>query len=352
VPFVVALRNGADGIGADALVHRVADVHNLFSSTLGNFHVTNPLYYQICVFLYSLMPRRPLGLHYSTIGFNHVGKIAVLNELKEQMRTSGQVFDFSPGHRGTVAIGFTFDACSYHLKIIRDRPTASYKWGPFVGVDKVLEKYRVVHEINRAGSMLDNIIYYHLKLDRAMFGEALLAELVAQAPGSVQIEGDAVLMRHLIAQLKIVPVPIALEHADDAAMREVMAGLGHCVRNNAATNIFNHDLDARNYGVGRYGRVFLFDYDAVERLTDVKVRTNLDREPGEEDVPGWFFEDGIVFLPEELEHGLQLRRYDARRAFRSAAADLMTVAYWHDVQDRLQRGEVIALRLYPDDCRL
>ena len=86
-----------------------------------------------------------------------------------------------------------------------------------------------------------------------------------------------------------------------------MISLGHCIRNNAATNIFNKDLDSRNYGVGRYGRVFLFDYDAVEKLTDVKIRTNADREPGEEAVPAWFFEDGVIFLPEELEHGMQLR---------------------------------------------
>ena len=62
--------------------------------------------------------------------------------------------------------------------------------------------------------------------------------------------------------------------------------------------------------------VFLFDYDAVEKLTDVKIRTNMDREPGEETVPGWVFEDGVVFLPEELEHGMQLMNRYARRCFR------------------------------------
>jgi len=352
VPFVVALRNGPGGIYADAVLHRTADVHNLFSSALANFHVTNRLYYQTCVFLFSLMPRRPLGLHYSTIGFNHVGKVAILGEMKEQMLRSGQVFDFSPGFRGTVAIGFTFEACSYHLKIIRDRPTSSYKWGEFVGVEAVLDKYRIVHEINRAGSMLDNVIYYNLKLERDMFSPGLLDELCEQAAGSVQVEGDSVLIRSLIVQLKIVPVPVALEHAGDDEMRQVIVNLGHCIRNNMATNIFNHDLDARNYGVGRYGRVFLFDYDAVEKLTDVKIRTNLDRDPGEEDVPDWFFEPGVVFLPEEIEHGLQLRRYDARRAFRDTAADLLTPAYWQDAQDKLARGEVLALQMYPQDCRL
>ncbi|MGA2342503.1 MAG: isocitrate dehydrogenase kinase/phosphatase AceK regulatory subunit, partial [Steroidobacteraceae bacterium] len=87
VPFVVSLLNGPSGIYADAVLHRVADIHGLFSSALANFHVTTRLYYKTCVFLYSLMPRRPLGHHYSTIGFNHVGKVAILNEITEQIRS-------------------------------------------------------------------------------------------------------------------------------------------------------------------------------------------------------------------------------------------------------------------------
>ena len=68
-----------------------------------------------------------------------------------------------------MALGFTFDACAYHLKVIRDRPTTSYKWGAYPGVAAVIEKYRLVHEINRAGSMLDNVMYFNLRLDRDMF---------------------------------------------------------------------------------------------------------------------------------------------------------------------------------------
>ena len=86
VPFVVALQNGPKGIYADAVLHRVSDIHDLFSSALANFHVTTRLYYQTCVFLFSLMPRRPFGHQYSTIGFNHVGKVAILNEITEQVR--------------------------------------------------------------------------------------------------------------------------------------------------------------------------------------------------------------------------------------------------------------------------
>jgi len=334
------------------VLHRIADVHNLFSSTLANFHVTTRLYYQTCVFLFSLMPRRPLGHHYSTIGFNHVGKVAILNEIGEQMRRSGQKFVRSPGAPGTVAFGFTFAACAYHLKVIRDHPTTSYKWGEFPGVAAVVDKYRIVHEINRAGSMLDSVMYFKLRLDREMFDPALLEELCEQAAGSVQVDQDGVYLRTLIVQMKIIPLPVYLQTANEEQTREVIVSLGQCIRNNAATNIFNKDLDSRNYGVGRYGRVFLFDYDAVEKLTEVKIRTNLDREPGEEAVPDWFFEDGLVFLPEELEHGMQLTSRQARRCFREENAELLTVEYWQDVRHKLLRGEVPALQVYPEATRL
>jgi isocitrate dehydrogenase kinase/phosphatase len=352
VPFVVSLKNTPAGIIADAVLHRVADIHGLFSSALANFHVTTRLYYQTCVFLYSLMPRRPLGHHYSTIGFNHVGKVAILNEIAEQMRSSGQKFERSPGATGTVALGFTFDACSYHLKVIRDHPTSSYKWGAYPGVAAVIDKYRLVHEINRAGSMLDNVMYFNLRLDRDMFEPALLEELRRESSETVHVEGDGVFLRSLIAQLKIIPLPVYLEHAGEEETREVIINLGKCIRNNAATNIFNKDLDSRNYGVGRYGAVFLFDYDAVEKLTDVKIRTNMDREPGEETVPEWVFEDGVVFLPEELQHGMQLMNRYARRCFREENLDLLSVDYWEDVQQKLLRGEVPPLQMFPDSCKL
>jgi isocitrate dehydrogenase kinase/phosphatase len=347
LPFVVSLLNSREGVYVDAILHQVSDIHDLFSSALANFHVTTRLYYQTCVFLFSIMPRRPLGHHYSTIGYNHVGKVAILNEIIENVRCSGQKLSRSPGAPGTVALGFTFDACSYHLKVIRDRPTASYKWGAFPGVNAVIEKYRVVHEINRAGSMLDNVMYFNLRLDRDLFDPELLEELVREAPGSVQVVGDGVFIRSLIVQLKIIPLPVYLETADEGDTRAVIQSLGHCIRNNAATDIFNKDLDSRNYGVGRYGRVFLFDYDAVEKLTDVKIRTNANREAGEEAVPDWYFEDGVIFLPEELEYGMQLKNDFARRCFRNQNADLLGVEYWEGVQQKLQRGEVPELRMYP-----
>jgi isocitrate dehydrogenase kinase/phosphatase len=195
-------------------------------------------------------------------------------------------------------------------------------------------------------------MYFNLRLERRMFEPKLLEELTHQAAGSVRVEGEGVFMRSLIAQLKIVPLPLFLEQASEEEIRTAIVSLGICIRNNAATNIFNKDLDSRNYGVGRYDRVFLFDYDAVEKLTDVKIRTNRDREPGEDDIPAWFFEEGTIFLPEELEYGMQFNNDFARRCFREENADLMTVEFWVDVQQKLLSGEVPPLRMYPESNRL
>ena len=155
-PLVIALLNDADGIYADAVLASEANVHNIFSSTLANFHITNPHYHELAAFLHEIMPNRARGLHYSTIGFNHVGKVAVMTELERELAVSGEVLDTAVGFRGTVAIGFSAPTSAYFLKVIRDTPTAQYKWGVFEGVNTVLAKYRRIHDINRTGSMLDN----------------------------------------------------------------------------------------------------------------------------------------------------------------------------------------------------
>ncbi|NIM73414.1 MAG: bifunctional isocitrate dehydrogenase kinase/phosphatase [Gammaproteobacteria bacterium] len=351
-PFIIALLNDEDGIYVDAVLSAEADAHNIFSSTLANFHVTNNYYHELSQFLHSIMPTRPLGLHYSTIGFNHVGKVAVMNELKEELSSANEVLETAVGFRGTVAIGFSSPRSAYNLKVIRDKPTASYKWGTFEGIESVMKKYGQVHEINRTGSMLDNIIYYNLKLDRSWFDPALLEELLEEASETVSLRGDSVILKYLIVQRRMTPLPVFLETATEAQAETAIINLGYCIKNNAAANIFNKDLDARNYGVSRFIKVYLFDYDALEPFTDVKIRSNEGRIDGEEEPPDWFFEDGVVFLPEEIEAGLMIPNRHLRRLFRQVHGDLLSTEYWQRVQDDLREGKVPSVRIYPESCEL
>ncbi|HEY4974609.1 MAG TPA: isocitrate dehydrogenase kinase/phosphatase AceK regulatory subunit [Steroidobacteraceae bacterium] len=351
-PFVIALVNEVDGVVAAAVLHVVSHVHNLFNTTEAPCQVTNLHYHELSAFLHSIMPRRPLGLHYSTIGFHHVAKVAVMNEVRRHLGIHRELLDTAPGFPGTVAIAFTSPRSDYVLKVIRDRPTDGYKWDSFEGVDVVLEKYKRVHEINRTGSMLDNILYYNLKLDCSWFKPALMNELLSAASNAVQLQGEALVFKYLVVQRKLTPLNVFLVNAPEDKASRAIVNLGYCIRNNAAANVFNKDFDARNYGVSRYLKVFLYDYDAVEILTDVKVRTNLDRCEGEEDVPGWFFEDGVVFLPEEIDVGLRVASRSLRRAFREAHGDLMTVEYWERLQHELRAGEVPGIHTFPESCYL
>jgi isocitrate dehydrogenase kinase/phosphatase len=351
-PFVIALLNEPDGVVAAAVLHVVSHVHNLFNTTEAPCQVTNLHYHELSAFLHSIMPRRPLGLHYSTIGFHHVAKVAVMNEVRRHLGTHGELLDTAPGFPGTVAIAFTSPRSDYVLKVIRDRPTDGYKWDRFQGVDVVLEKYKRVHEINRTGSMLDNILYYNLKLDCSWFKPALMNELLSAASNAVQMQGEALVFKYLVVQRKLTPLNVFLATAPADKASRAIVNLGYCIRNNAAANVFNKDFDARNYGVSRYLKVFLYDYDAVEILTDVKVRTNRDRCEGEEDVPAWFFEDGVVFLPEEIDVGLRVPNRSLRRAFRDAHGELMTVEYWERLQQQLRAGEVPGIHTFPESCYL
>ena len=351
-PLIIALLNGSNGVYCDAVILDQHLAHNLFSSTLANFHVTTRYYHELSTYLHSLMPQRALGLNYSTIGYNHVGKVAVINELKQEVDTTGGVLDTAIGEPGTVAIGFAGPQSAYNLKVIRNHPTSGYKWGEFEGIDSVKEKYSRVHEINRTGSMLDNIIYFNIALERELFAESLLEELLVEASETVTQQRDMIVFKYLIVQPRMTPLPVFLEHAGEREVRIVIESLGDCIKNNAAANIFNKDLDARNYGVSHFLKVYLYDYDALEVMVDVKIRSNLDRFDGEEDIPDWYFEDGIIFLPEEIEAGLCINDREQRQLFREFHGDLLTTNYWETLQDELAQNLVPAIKVYPDSCRL
>jgi len=345
LPLLIALLNEDDGLVVDAVLCDSDELQYAFSSTLANYHATNPHYHELARFLYELMPKRPLGTQYSCIGFHHLGKVAVMTEILAEHRKSKEKLDTAPGFKGTVAIAFTMPSSAYVMKIIRDHPTDDYKFDYFDGLDAVLRKYNLVHEIDRAGSMLDNIIYSNVKLDRTMFAPDLLDELLEAGIDTVTLERGALVFRHLIVQIKLTPLPLYLTTAKAADARAAVINLGDCIKNNAAADIFNKDLDGRNYGVSRIRKVYLFDYDAVEPLTDVKVRSNVVTPQAE-------FEDGVVFRPAEMLEGLRIDDPGLRRAFRDAHPELMQPDYWEGMQRALRDGKVPKVMNYPASRRL
>ena len=75
----------------------------------------------------------------------------------------------------------------------------------------MIDKYRVVHEINRAGSMLDNVMYFNLRLDRDLFEPGVAGgDPAARRRAARSSTATASFIRSLIVQLKIVPLPVYL----------------------------------------------------------------------------------------------------------------------------------------------
>ena len=120
-----------------------------------------------------------------------------------------------------------------------------------------------MHEINRTGSMLDNIIYFNIALERTGSPE-LLDELLRDASETVSLQRDTVVFKYLIVQPRDDAATGVFRKRERARGQDVIENLGDCIKNNAAANIFNEDLDARNYGVSHFLKVYLFDYDALE----------------------------------------------------------------------------------------
>ena len=87
LPLLIALLNEDDGLVVDAVLTDSDELQFAFSSTLANYHATNPHYHELARLLYELMPKRPLGTQYSCIGFHHLGKVAVMTEILAEHRT-------------------------------------------------------------------------------------------------------------------------------------------------------------------------------------------------------------------------------------------------------------------------
>ena len=80
-PLALALLHREDGVEVDAVILRETTLRHIFSSTLANLHVTETRYHELVEYLHGLMPVRLRGKHYSTIGYNHVGKLVVMEQI-------------------------------------------------------------------------------------------------------------------------------------------------------------------------------------------------------------------------------------------------------------------------------
>jgi isocitrate dehydrogenase kinase/phosphatase len=349
VPVVLALLNPAGRVRVDAVLVGEDEISLVFSFTRSYFFVEAARPRTLVGFLRALMPWKPVAELYAAIGFERHGKTEFYRALLRHVAASDDRFEIAPGARGMVMVAFTLASYDVVFKVIRDRfdePKRAER-------RDVIAKYQLVFRHDRAGRLVDAQEIEHLALPRARFAPELLAELAAKAGGTVAIDAQRVVLRHVYSERRVRPLDLYLRQAGPAAARAAILDYGSALRDLAATDIFPGDLLLRNFGVTRLGRVVFYDYDELTRLSELRFRelprpASLDEETAGEP---WFYVDERDVFPEEILGFLGLSPA-LREAFLDAHADLLQVRFWTAMQERHRAGEVLDLFPYRPERRL
>jgi isocitrate dehydrogenase kinase/phosphatase len=195
--------------------------------------------------------------------------------------------------------------------------------------------------------------FQHLEFHRSRFSEAVLDELLAEAPGTVRLEGDSVVITRVYVERRVVPLDVYVREAAPRAAEEAVIDFGQAIKDLASTNIFPGDLLPKNFGVTRHGRVVFYDYDELSQLTDITFRAL--PEPRDEldalSPDPWFPVGDRDVFPEEHLRFLGLVP-GLRSCFLTSHSDLFEVAPWQAIQDRIREGELIEVVPYRAEARL
>ncbi len=346
MPLVLALVHGAEGIVVDAVLLTEADVSIVFSFTRSYFHADVPRPAEVIDFLRSLLPVKPVGELYTALGHLKHGKTELYRDLQRHLlRTDGR-FERAPGASGMVMAVFALPGFDVVFKVIRDtfpQPKRTTR-------AQVTRRYELVAAHDRAGRLVDAQAFEGLAFPRVRFSRGVLAELLETASRTVRLEGDQVVIGHLYTERRVQPLDVYLREADEAVARHAALEYGQTIRDLAATGVFPGDLLLKNFGVTRHGRVVFYDYDELQLLSECRFRDLPEpRTPEEElaDEP-WFAVGPDDVFPEELARFVPFHG-TVREAFLAAHGDLLTAAYWRDMQARFAAGEIVDI--FPYDAR-
>jgi isocitrate dehydrogenase kinase/phosphatase len=348
-PLVIALVNDGGRMVADAVLLTEDEASIVFSFTRSAFHVDVEGPRRVIDFLKTIMPAKRMAELYIALGYHKHGKGELYRDLARHLAASTDRFETAPGDPGMVMLVFTLPSYEVVFKVIRD----AFAYPKTVTRRQVIERYQLVFQHDRAGRLVDAQEFEHFAFPRHRFSESLLAELTESAAGSVVVEGDRVIVRHLYTERRVTPLNLYLREADDGTMRDVVLDYGRAIRDMAATNIFPGDLLLKNFGVTRHGRVIFYDYDELCLLTDCNFREMPEPRTVEEEMAAepWFYVGPHDMFPEEFLTFMGLYG-DMREVFLETHGELLTAGFWRRMQDLHRAGEVIDIFPYRLSRRL
>jgi isocitrate dehydrogenase kinase/phosphatase len=352
-PLVLALVHEDGGVALDAILFTPEDASIVFSFTRSYFHVEVDRPREMVAFLRTLLPQKRVSELYIALGWNKHGKTEMYREVVRHLSETDDVFVPARGDKGLVMSVFTLPSLDLVFKVIKD------VFGPPKQITRrdVMDKYRHVFRHDRAGRLVDAQEFEHLAFPRARFSEEVLAELQSLCPGSVQVVGDQVSVRHLYAERRVTPLNLFIREADEWTAREAVHDFGRALRDLAATDTFPGDMLLKNFGVTRHGRVIFYDYDELTPVTECAFRDmpgggddDDDLYGGGEDGPSFYVGPDDVF-PEEFLPFLGFPGR-LREVFLQAHGELLTGRWWREIQDRIRAGEIVDIYPYREHQRL
>jgi isocitrate dehydrogenase kinase/phosphatase len=338
LPLVLPLLNSERGIVVDAVLLTPNEASIVFGFSWSYFRVDVTRPRELVDFLSSIMPLKRIDELYNGIGYNKHGKTELFRSLMTYLRYPDARFAFAEGNEGMVMAVFTLPAFNLVFKIIKD----SFGAPKNTTRQAVMDKYHFVFVRDRVGRLADAQEFEHLEFPRRCFPEELLSYLVSVAGKTVRVEGDRVIVRHVYTERRVTPLNLYLREADPAAAREAVIEYGNAIKDLAAADIFTGDMLLKNFGVTRNGRVICYDYDELCLLSECRFRRIPPPTTYEDELAAepWFSVAENDVFPEEF-HAFLVPPGELRDAFLHAHGDLLDLAFWHGVQQRLATGEVV-----------
>ncbi|MCL7929447.1 bifunctional isocitrate dehydrogenase kinase/phosphatase [Halomonas llamarensis] len=357
VPLVLPVLHGegfGEEKGADSRLHldtvliESDEVSIIFSFTRAYFQVEVPVPGEFVTYLQELMPQKPAGELYASIGFFKHGKTEFFRGLNRQVAKREDQFIIAPGVRGMVMAVFVLPSFRTVFKIIKDKfdPTKE------MSRENVREKYRLVKRHDRVGRMADTQEFSNFIARQDHFSPECLEHLLEVCPSTVYLKDDKVIIKHCYTERMMTPLNIYLEECSEEEKPTILKDYGNAIKQLAAANIFPGDMLLKNFGVTRHGRVIFYDYDEICYLTECNFRHIPEALYPEQEMSSepWYSVGPNDIFPEEFGPFL-FANMELRKLFYKLHPELFDAGYWQGLQQAIIDGRVIDVYPYRNKQR-
>ncbi|HSH48907.1 MAG TPA: bifunctional isocitrate dehydrogenase kinase/phosphatase [Halomonas sp.] len=349
VPLVLPiLHEEGRGLFLDTLLVEPDEVSIIFSFTRAYFQVKVVVPSEFVAYLQELMPDKPEGELYASIGFFKHGKTEFFRALNRQVAKREDRFIIAPGVRGMVMAVFVLPSHRTVFKIIKDRFDPTKK----MSRENVREKYRLVKRHDRVGRMADTEDFSNFITRKDHFDPECLEHLLEVAPSTVKLRGDKVLIKHCYTERMMTPLNLYIEECEPEETRAVLRDYGNAIKQMAAANIFPGDMLLKNFGVTRHGRVIFYDYDEICYLTECNFRHIPEPMYPEQELADepWYSVGPHDVFPEEFGPFL-FADVRLRKMFYEMHPEIFDADYWKGLQQAINEGRVIDVYPYRNKQR-